>query len=192
MEEQGELLESVTSYESRGVAALAARDWAGAAAAFRKGLDLQPGDPALRHRLASALYSAGDEAGAIRELEEVVRQSADFAKARVTLGTFFNVRGRYPEAIAQFSAASRSDPVLVEAQLGMAEALRMSGSPEASLPHYARATQLDPTIVEGWLGGAAALITLRRTEEARDWLAAAGRVHPNHAKLAELGSSLKP
>jgi tetratricopeptide (TPR) repeat protein len=66
MQQQGELLESVSVYEGRGMQALGAGDWTGAAGAFRAGLELAPDDPALRHRLAMALYSAGDVAGAVK------------------------------------------------------------------------------------------------------------------------------
>lgn len=188
MEPQAGLLESVTVYERRGVEALAVRDWAAAAEAFRKGLELEPGDPALRHRLGTALYAAGDVAGAVREFEEVVRRSPGFAKASASLGTILGVRGQYPEAIARFSAALKSDPNSVEARLGLADALRVSGQPEASLSHYQRVIQLDPAAVDAWLGRAAALLTLKRNREAREWLAEARRVHPNEPKLAELAA----
>ena len=192
MEPQGALLASVTAYERRGVEALGAADWAAAAAAFRKGLELEPGDPALRHRLGTALYAAGDVSGAVREFEEVLRRSPDFAKAQVSLGTILTLRGRYQEAIGRFSASLKSDPSSVEARLSLAEALRLSGRPEASLVEYKRAIQLDPAIAEAWVGGAMALITLRRDQQTRDWLAQARRVHPNQPKLAELAALFPP
>lgn len=192
MEAQVTLLESVTAYERLGVEALGARDWAAAAAAFRKGLDLEPGDPALRHRLGTALYAAGDVAGAVREFDEVLRRSPDFTKAHVSLGTILTLSGRYQEAIGRFSTSLKSDPNSVEARLSLAEALRMSGRHEASLVEYKRAIQLDPAIAEAWVGGAMALIALRRDQQTREWLAEARRVHPNQPKLAELASLLPP
>jgi tetratricopeptide (TPR) repeat protein len=192
MGELGNLIESVTAHERRGVEALAARDWAAAAAAFRRGLELEPADPALRHRLAQALYEAGDVAGAIRELEDVVRQSPGFVKAQVSLGNVLSARGRHDEAIERFSTALRTDENLVDARVGLAELLRMTGKPEAALVHYRRAVQLDPSIAGAWMGGAAALIALRRHEEARDWLARARRVHPDEPKLAELAALVPP
>ena len=192
MEGQGQLLESVTAYEQRGVEALGARDWDAAAAEFRKGLELAPDDPALRHRLGSALYAAGDVAGAVKEFEEIVRRSPDFAKADVSLGMILNLNGRYQEAGARFSAALKSDPNLLEARLGLAEALRVSGQPEASVLHYQRAIQLDPSNAEAWIGGAMALITLKRDQQARGWLARAERVLPGQPKLAELAALVPP
>lgn len=190
MQPQGDLLESVTIYERRGVQALGAGDWAAAAAAFRKGLELSPDDLAMRHRLGTALYSAGDAAGAMREFEGVLRRSPDFAKAHLSLGVIFTLTGRYPEAIDRFSAALKSDPNFPEARLGVAEALRVSGQPAASLAHYDRAVALDPGLAEAWVGGAMALITLRRDRDARAWFEKAKRVHPGHPKLIELEALL--
>jgi tetratricopeptide (TPR) repeat protein len=186
MEGQSDLLESVTSYERRGVDALAAGEWAAAASAFRKGLELAPDDPSLRQRLGDALYAAGDIEGATREFEEVVRRSPQFVKARVSLGGSLNVRGQYQLAIGQFSDALKLDPNSVEARLGLAEAFRVSGQPAASLVHYERAIALDPAVAEAWIGKAAALIALRRYPEARQLLVDARRVHPNHPKILEV------
>jgi tetratricopeptide (TPR) repeat protein len=80
----------------------------------------------------------------------------------------------------------------VDARLSLAEALRLSGKFAASLVEYRRAIQLDPAIAEAWDGGAMALIALRRHQDAREWIAEARRVHPNHAKLAELATLVPP
>ena len=45
---------------------LDAGNWAAAAENFRKGLDVKPDDPSLRHRLGTALYQMGDVKGARR------------------------------------------------------------------------------------------------------------------------------
>jgi tetratricopeptide (TPR) repeat protein len=181
-----ELIESVGVYERRGVQALGAADWRSAIAAFRRGLELDPDDAALRHRLGTALYASGDEAGATREFEEVLRRHPAYVKAHVSLGMMHNLRGRYPEAADRFNAALAADRNHLEARLGLAEALRVSGRLEPSLEHYEQAIRIDPKVAEAWMGGAMALITLRRTAEAREWLSRARRVHPDHPKLLEL------
>src|SRR5688572_14995583 len=53
MAPQADVLATVNVHESRGVQALGAGDWQGAVAAFRRGLEITPGDDALRHRLAT-------------------------------------------------------------------------------------------------------------------------------------------
>jgi tetratricopeptide (TPR) repeat protein len=190
-DQQDEPLESVTLYERRGVQALGAQDWASAIAAFRKVLELDPNDAALRHRLATALYGAGDQLAAAREFDEVLRRHPGYLKAHISLGMLHNLNGRYPEAIDRFAAALQVDRNSPEARLGLAEALRVSGRPEASIGHYDEAVKLDPAVPEAWIGGAMALITLRRTADAREWLARAERVHPNQAKLRELEGMLR-
>ena len=190
MAPQADVLATVNVHESRGVQALGAGDWQGAVAAFRQGLEITPGDEALRHRLATALYGAGDEQAGIRELEALLVQNPSYAKAYVTLGRIFNVNGRYREAADRFSAALKIDPLTPEAHSGLGEALRVSGQPAAALPHYRRAIDLDPAAVEPWIGGAMALISTRRTADAREWLARADRVHPDQPKLRELRKML--
>jgi tetratricopeptide (TPR) repeat protein len=186
-----ELLESVSLYERRGVQALGAQDWPSAIAAFRRGLELEPNDAALRHRLATALYAAGDQLAASREFEEVLRRHPNYLKAHISLGMLHNLDGRYQDAIGRFAAALQVDRHSPEARLGLAEALRVSGRPEASLGHYSEAVKLDPAVPEGWIGGAMALITMRRTADAREWLARAQRVHPDQPKLTELEGMLR-
>ena len=190
-DQQDERLESVTLYERRGVQALGKQDWPAAIAAFRKGLELDPDDGALRHRLATALYGAGDQVAAAREFEEVLRRHPNYLKADISLGMLHNLNGRYPEAIDRFTAALQVDRNSPEARLGLAEVLRVSGRPQESISHYDEAVRLDPSVAEACIGGAMALITLRRTADAREWLARAQLVHPDQPRLRELEGMLR-
>jgi tetratricopeptide (TPR) repeat protein len=185
-----DLLRSAIVYENEGIQALKEGNWTAAAAAFRQGLELRPDDPALRHRLASALYASGDVAGATREFEVLVQRSPAFVKGQVSLGVILNLNGRYQEATDRFAAAVKADPNFPEGHLGLAEARRMSGQLEASLTEYERAIALDPAMAESWIGGAQALIGLGRRQAALDWLARARSVHPSRPELAELQARL--
>ena len=78
MEGQGELLESVTAYERRGVEAFDARDWPAAAAAFRKGLIWSLAIRASRTPGADALCRRCRGCGP--GVQEIVRRSPDFAR----------------------------------------------------------------------------------------------------------------
>jgi superkiller protein 3 len=185
-----DLLRSAIVYENEGIQALKEGNWTAAVTAFRQGLELRPDDPALRHRLASALYAAGDTAGATREFEILVQRSPAFVKGQVSLGVILNLNGRYREAIDRFTAAVKADPNFPEGHLGLAEARRMSGQLEASLIEYERAIALDPAMAESWIGGAQALIGLGRRQAALDWLARARSVHPSRPELADLQARL--
>ena len=187
-----DLLKSPVVYEAEGIRALRDGDWAAAAAAFRRGLELQPDDAALRHRLGSALYAAGDVVGATKEFEDVVRRSPTFVKAHVSLGVILNLNGRYQEAAKRFTAAVAADPNFPEGHLGLGEALRMTGALESSLPHYERAIALDPSLAEPWIGGARALIGLERPQAAIAWLTEARQVHPGRPELDELWAHVQP
>ena len=191
MAAQDALIETVGSHESRGVQAVGAGEWRTAVAAFRRGLEIDPNDAALRHRLATALYAAGDEVAAMHEFDELRRRNPDFARGYVSLGRILNVKGRYQEAADRFQAALRIDADDAAAHSGLGEALRVSGRMADALPHYERAIAIDPAALEPWIGGAMALIGLRRTDAAREWLANARRVHPDLPQLAELEKLLR-
>lgn len=186
----GELLESGVALERRGMEALKAADFAAAAALFRNGLELSPGDPSLRYWLGASLYAAGNTAAAEQEFLAVVRQSPEFAKAHFSLGAIDDARGRRAEAIERYRAAVRSDPGMPDARLRLAEDLRAGGQLEAALAEYQAVTRLDPAIVESWIGGAQVLAGLRRTAAAQEWLAQARRIHPARPELADLQNRL--
>ena len=192
MQQDDEILDSTVAYEARGIQALKMADWATAAAAFRKGLELEPGDASLRYWLGSTLFAAGDASGAEREFGAVVRRSPDFAKAHFSLGMIFDASGRHAAAIEQFRAAVKTDPNLPEARLRLAETLRATGQLQASLTQYEAAVKLDPGIAEAWIGGARSLTALGRNQKAYEWLAQARRVHPGRPELAEMQSRLSP
>ena len=127
-------LASVRSYETEGVKALDKGEWPAAADYFRKGVELAPDDPSVRHRLGTALFMTGDARGALEQFEETVRRSPDFAKAHYSLGVLMATSNRPQRAIEEFSAAVRYDPTYAEARLRLAEMLRRSNRIQEPLP----------------------------------------------------------
>ena len=162
------LLESAVAYEVRGAKALDARDWTGAAGAFRKGIEIAPNEPSLHHKLGTALYLGGDPAGAAAEFEAALRLNPHFAKAHYSLGIMYGSNGLADQAVEHLSAAVRDDPAYVEARLRLADILRLSGRSAASLSHYQQAADADPRLAEASFGYALALVDLGRYREARD------------------------
>lgn len=191
MQDDEDVLESAMSFESRGMDALKSADFATSIAAFQKGLVLAPDDTSLRYWLGAALYASGKPEDAVREFSEVVRRDPDFAKAHFSLGAVYDARQQRGKAIDEYQAAVRADPNLPESRLRLAEDLRASGQLAAAVDQYDAAVRLDPTIVEAWIGGAHALIDLKRTDQARDWLARARRLYPSRPELAQLQAGLK-
>lgn len=186
MEAYDGLLESALAYLNRGVQALQAGEWAEAAALFRKGLELEPENAALGHTLGTALSQMGEIDAAIEQFEAVARRSPDFARAHFSLGVLFRSAGRFGAAVTRFEAAVNHEPDYVEARLGLAATLQVMGRVDASLPHYAHVVEIDPRQAAAWIGGAIALVRLERYEEARDWLDAAVKVHPNVSEIVRL------
>jgi tetratricopeptide (TPR) repeat protein len=186
MSELNGLLESAVAYEVRGAAALGEGKWAAAAEYFRRGMELAPNEPSLRHKLGTALAMNGDERGAFQQFEEVTRRWPKFAKAQYSLGVMLAGAGRHREAIEHLSAAVKSEPSYVEAQLQLAEALRASGHLAESLRVYDETIRLDPRVAQARLGSAMALAGLGRYDAARERLTEAMKIHPDRPEFAEM------
>jgi tetratricopeptide (TPR) repeat protein len=179
MVEIDQLLESAQTFETVGLRALDRQDWDEAAAQFRRGLDLEPENAALRHRLGTALYMRGEHAAARAEFERILSTSPDFARAHYSLGVLAAGEGRHAEAVQYFSTALRHQPDYLEARLRWAASLRAMRRPGESLDQYDRVLAVNPASVEARLGQAFALVELRRYQDARDRLADATNAYPH-------------
>jgi tetratricopeptide (TPR) repeat protein len=162
------LIETPEAYNVRGGQALDAGRWAEAVQHFRKGLEIDPADVSLRHRLGTALAQIGDKAAAGAELEEVVRRAPDHARAHFSLGVLLNESGEYDQAIRRFSLALQHEPGYVQARVQLAGALARAGRPGEAVDHYRRAIEADPTLSEAVYGRGMAFVRLGRFREARD------------------------
>jgi tetratricopeptide (TPR) repeat protein len=179
------MLESAVDYENRGIGALGSGDYAAAAGYFRKGLELAPDNPSIRHGLGTALSLTGDAQGALEQFTETVRRSPEFAKGQYSLGVLLASKGRLPEAIERFSAAVKSEPSYLDAQMQLADALRRSGRSDEALPHYQHVMTLDPRVADAHFGYAMALVRLNRYRDARDVLTEGMKLHPDHPAIAQ-------
>jgi tetratricopeptide (TPR) repeat protein len=183
MAELETILESPVAYEVRGAKALEERDFTAAVKYFRKGIDLAPGEPALHHKLGTALYLSGDPQGGANEFAEALRLSPAFAKPHYSLGVMLAADGRTADALAHLNAAVRADPAYVEARVRLAEVLRRSGRASESLSQYAEATALDPRARDAAFGYVLVLVDLHRYREARDRLQEGVPQYPNRPEF---------
>lgn len=184
MQELKEILQSAISYEIRGTRALDTGDWAAAVGHFRKGLELAPASPSLRHKLGTALFLTGDARAAQEQFEQVVRVSPHYAKAHYSLGVLMETSGRNQEAIDRFSAAVRSEPNYIEARVRLAGVLQRAGRLQESLSHYDHVLKINPRVPGASAGYSMTLVRLRRYQEARDWLRDAAKVYPDQPQFA--------
>lgn len=179
------LLQGAVAEEHRGVRALDSGDFATAAAHFRKGVDIAPDNPSIRHKLGTALSLLGDARGAFEQLQETVRRSPGFAQGHYSLGVLLAADGKYPEAVSRFSSAVRLEPSYVEARLRLAELLRRTGRPEDALTQYARVIAIDPQSAEALFGQAMTLAQLQRFDEAHRRLSEGATRYPDRPEFAE-------
>lgn len=184
MVELDELLESPQAYESRGIRALDQKDWTQAAALFRKGLAIEPGHAALRHRLGTALYMSGDLVNAREQFEEAVRISPDYHLAQYSLGVLLQADGRHAEAIERFSAALKSRPSHSAARVRLAVSLRRIGRAKEAVAQYEQVVQMQPDLVEARFGHAVALVQAGRYREAKERLSEGMKMHPDQTLFA--------
>lgn len=173
------LIETPVAYELRGAEAMGKGRYDEAIDLLRKGVALDPNEPALRHKLGTALALKGNLGEALATLRETVQRSPAFAKGHYSLGLLYLQSGQYTEAKASFEQALRVEPAYVEPRLQLAHLLRRSGHAKDALPHYARLIELDPRVVEARFGYAMTLVDLRRYAEARDQLAQGQELFPD-------------
>lgn len=185
MSELRGLLRGPVAEENRGIRAMDGGDFKTAAEHFRRGLELAPDNPSIRHKLGTALGLLGDTNGAFEQFQETITRSPDFAQAHYSLGVLLAIKGRTSEAIDRFSTAVRYQPDYVEARLRLAELLRQSGRPEVALSQYERVMMIDPRAAEAQFGFAMALVQLKRYDEARRRLSDAAVLHPEQKEFSE-------
>jgi tetratricopeptide (TPR) repeat protein len=166
------------------VNALGRGDWPVAIAAFRKGMEMAPDEPTMRHRLATALAVSGDVDGAIAQFREVVRRSPAFARSRLSLGVLLESTGERQEALAQLSAAADLDPDFAEAHLRLAEVLREAGRAREARSRFERVLTIDPHSTEGRLGLAILLTHQGEAAAARERLEQGLRLKPGEVRFA--------
>lgn len=184
MREIDTLLESAEAYNVRGGTELSAGNWAAAAEAFRKGLELRPSDPSLRHRLGTALAQMGDGPGAVAAFERVIADHPEFSRAYFSLGVLALDTGQFDAAVRQFQSALQHEPGYVQARVQLGWALARSGRPGQSLAQFDRALDMEPTHYEAAYGYAMALVRLQRFREAYDRLTAVWKLYPAQPVLA--------
>lgn len=175
-------IDSALMFDVRGGQAMAAGEWATAADFFEKALALSPNNPAMRHRLGTALFRMGDVRGAEEQFELVVRTTPSHREAHYNLAMIKAGNGRMEEALSRVSTAVDQDPGYIPARLLMARLQAVTGRPAEALAHYKTALELEPLNPDAALGFGMTLALLDRFAEARDRLTEGTRIFPD--KLA--------
>lgn len=179
MTEIDQLLQSPQTFETLGIRALDREDWPGAAAQFRRGLELTPDSASLKFRLATTLNMMGDAKGSEALFEEVVRTSPDYFPAQFSLGVLRQSQGRHEDAVERFSAAIAQRPDYAEAHIRLAVSLRHLDRPKEALTQYEQVMAANPQNSEAQFGYATTLAQLRRDQDARAQFLAGMKAFPD-------------
>jgi hypothetical protein len=154
---------SAAAYLERGNRQIASRDWAGAVACFRDGLQYHQADIELRIGLGIARLGASDFDGAIAELRASVTANPSHFRALQHLASAFTIlgrrtqaastwaalgsalesSGRHEEAYDVYSSALTHDPKCVRALVGLAEGHLKRGEPHKAALRLEAALALD-------------------------------------------------
>jgi predicted Zn-dependent protease len=102
-------------------------------AAFQKMVEQKPDEPFVRYSLAMAYRSAGREADAAREFEELSRRAPDYVPTYLMLGQVLEAIGRHDDAADAYergiAAATRMGEAHARNELAQSlEILRSEGS----------------------------------------------------------------
>ncbi len=128
----------------RGQLLLGRGDTAGAAAALREALRLQPDLIAARSALGLALYGLGDLDGAVEELRTALRRQPDADDARLALATVLVARQEWPAAREELERVLAAAPERVQARYTLAVVRYAQGDVAGAIDAYRRVLAADP------------------------------------------------
>src|SRR5580693_4838580 len=114
---------------------------------------------------ASQNLQKGDDAGALRLLEQAVRYAPGIPVVRYLLGVAQVRQNRWESAISNLEKAVRGDKDNVDYLISLAEAVT-ARQPADAIPHFARAVELGSRRPDVFSRLAALLIDARRPEDA--------------------------
>ncbi|MBI2568059.1 MAG: tetratricopeptide repeat protein [Candidatus Schekmanbacteria bacterium] len=93
-------------------------------------------------RLADAYYLEGDYAGAVEQLQKILKAQPQNARARVTMGRIFLDKGEIAEALGELQQAVTADDSSGDAHYYYGAALLRDGHPTTAAKHVERAMYL--------------------------------------------------
>lgn len=157
----------VAAWVGRGDNAMAMQLYARAAEFYAKALELQPGSPSLKLKLAEAHLRGRRTAEARSLLEEVLRAQADNAAALALMGDLLVAEGKPGEAVDYYTRAWQRTPT-PEVQLKLAQALAAAGRTEEALRRFQDLLQRSPYNAQARLGYADMLLALGQREKAQE------------------------
>lgn len=155
-----------------------------------RALALSPGRPDALRELGISLLELGDGERAEALLRQALEGDGEEI-ARLHLGEYLARCGRTGEAIEEFERALQTFPNHATLRNNLATALFIDDRLEDAVGHYRVAVRLDPAYFNAWFNLGRALGMLRRPEEARVALEAAGRLRPGSSEVSDALGALE-
>ncbi|MDZ7754248.1 MAG: tetratricopeptide repeat protein [Gammaproteobacteria bacterium] len=129
------------------------RDFTAAAAAFARGLEIQPDNIDARVSHARALFLAGDPDSARAQLESALTAAPDHTLALFLSALVREHGGETERAVARYRRVLALDPAHYGAHFCLANRLYTAGDYAAAARHYAAALEANPDIPPARLYG---------------------------------------
>jgi tetratricopeptide (TPR) repeat protein len=136
--------DSVAAWNNLGLALKDSNDLAGAIAAGKEAVRLQPQYAPVHYNLGLALHANNDLKGALAAYQEAIRLNPQFAPAHCDLGVALKDSNDLAGAIAAYKEAIRLDPKYALARHNLGVALAASHDLAGALAAYKEAIRLDP------------------------------------------------
>lgn len=160
---------------------LKARDFAGAAALFRKALEINPRCAAAYAGLGLALAAERKTDEAIAPLMKAIEIQPSLPGPHFGLAGLLAAKGRMPEALAEALAAVRLQPDNADAQSLAGALLLATGKAAEAVEHLATAVRLGTADATAYYNLAQALCFTGKYEEAIPHYEEVLRRRPDHA-----------
>lgn len=133
-------------------------------------------------KLAALDWSAGKEAEAERQLQDVLRENPRSAEALLLQGKIALARNQGKDAIQAFRSVLRDQPDLVEGHLLLGQAHGMAGEIDLARESFDRAIAFDPAKTQAHILLAALDASTGRAREAKQRLDQVLAREPNHVQ----------
>jgi Flp pilus assembly protein TadD len=166
-------------------------DFQQSAAAYRKALELRPGDPRVLHALGQMHHRAGDVPAAIRAIQESLAADPDQPLAWVNLGIAHSDNGDPAGAREAYQEALRLNPHEALAHFNLGNTLQRAERWDEAADAYARAVEADPGLGIGHFELARTLIRLERFADALPHARRAVEFMPDHQGSRQMLADLE-
>jgi predicted CXXCH cytochrome family protein len=140
----------VEAYIELGVAYDAQGNPAGAAANYRKALEIDPKLTMIRYDLGRALAQIGNLSEAREQHQQAIREDPDLAEAHNNLATLLVRQGEPTRAIEEYQSAIRARPVYAEAHNNLGHLYMEQGRVQDAQTELQEALRCDPAFAPAY------------------------------------------